>query len=235
MRRSKMLIAIAAMLEGLAPTARAGGETGAGDRAAVIEFLKESVIGRTVATPRMTWNRYGNKTEADIEEQSVIDNLAETARGFRFDLTFVTKGTFYDLDAEGRRILPGRPWSGTSVARYEIGERASTGRLTGFSYTLSTTNKQRRPDGTCWLVTAMRVVDGKLILEETLATYGDSPGPGGTYRPISADSKVVFSIVGGRLHEESDALTFDVDPDTLKRSPGRDKPLKVVWDEVADR
>jgi hypothetical protein len=150
-------------------------------------------------------------------------------------VTTVTRSTIYDLDKEGRRILPGRLRSGTIVVRYEIGERASTKKLTGYSRLLSTTLKDSRPTGTVRIITRMRLSDGKLTWESTRPGYYDTPAAGGKYKPASADSKVTVSLEDGKLREETELAYFDVDPETLQRSPSPFKTLTAVAKEIADR
>ena len=41
-------------------------------------------------------------------------------------MTSVSKETVYELDKDGKRILPGRDISGVSVIRFEFGQRASS-------------------------------------------------------------------------------------------------------------
>ena len=212
-----------------------GEDPGTGDRALVVKFFKEVVIGKTLVTPKMTFKWDDNKAEGELEDQFVYHNFAETAHGFRFDVTTVTKATIYDLDKEGRRIEPGRPWSGTVVACYEIGERASTNKLTGYTRVLSTTIKESRPTGTVRLVTGMKVADGKLTWDEARAGYVDSPSAGGKYKPVSSDVKVTLSLEDGKLRAESEVAYFDVDPDTLRRTPSQTKLPPLVSKEIADR
>jgi hypothetical protein len=193
------------------------------------------VIGKTIATPKTTFKWDGGKAEGELEDHYVYHNLSETAHGFRFDVTTVTNATLYDLDKDGRRILPGRAWSGAAVSRYEIGERASTGKLTGFSQILSTTIKDSRPTGTVLVVTGMRLSDGKLAMTAMRPGYSDAPAAGGKYKPISSDVKATLWLEDGKLRAEEEFTYFDVDPDTLKRSPSPQKPVTLVSKELADR
>jgi hypothetical protein len=62
------------------------------------------------------------------------------------------------------------------------------------------------------LITAARIVDGKLMLNETVPGYLDLLGPKGNYVPGSWDSKGTFSMVEGKLQAEWETTLFDVDP-----------------------
>jgi len=114
------------------------------DRTQVTKFLKDYVLNKTVATLKTTYKLDENKMESDYEDQTMFNNFTETAQGFSFDMTIVSKDTRYDLDKDGKRVQPGRDLSGTEVYRYEIVERVSTKKLTGAASLLSMTTKAPR-------------------------------------------------------------------------------------------
>jgi hypothetical protein len=210
-------------------------KTPATDREQVIKFLKDHVMGKTVATPRSTHKLDNDTMEADNEDQTTITNLTESAHGFAFDQTMVSKATRYDLGKDGKRILPGRDLSGTEVYRYEIVERVSTKKLTGTARLLSMTTKAPSRDGATMLLTGIKVADGKLYWNETLPGYLDFVAAGGKYKPGSWDATNVYSIEDGRLVVKSEYTIFDVDPDTLKRTPRADKIPPFVSKEITDK
>jgi hypothetical protein len=205
------------------------------DRAHVMKFLKQHVIGKTVATAKRTDKWDDKKMEFDYEDQVTFNNFTETAEGFSFDVTTVSKTTSYDLDKSGRRVLPGRDFSGTFVARYELCERASTKKLTGTGRVLSMTIKMPSQEGTAILVTGVKVADGKLTWNETLPGYTDTFAAKGKYKPSTWDGKYTFAAVQGKLQTEYDQTNFDVDPDTLKRTPMKDKLPPFVSKEVVQK
>jgi hypothetical protein len=198
-------------------------ESEATDRLMVSKFLKSHVMDKTVAKPKTTNKLDDNRMESEKEEQLTFNNFTETPQGFNFDETMVIKETRYDLDANGKRMLPGRDLIGTAVYRYEIRERVSTKKLTGTFRILSKTFNTPSREGVAILITAARIVDGKLMLTETVPGYLDLLGPKGKYVPGSWDSKGTFSMVEGKLQAEWETTLFDVDPDTLKRTPRKDK------------
>ena len=211
------------------------GKSDASDRAQVMKFLKEHVIGKTVATPKRTDKWDDKKMEVVYEDQTTFNNFTETAKGFSFDMTTVGKATIYDLDKDGKRVLPGRDFSGVVVARYELCERASTKKLTGIARTLSMTVKVPSQEGTVSLVTGVRLADGKLSWQETGPGYLDMLAAKGKYKPGTFDARIMFALVGGKLQTESDLTSFDVDPDTLKRTPTKDKLPPFVSKEIDQR
>jgi hypothetical protein len=205
------------------------------DRAQVMAFLKKHVVGKTLATPKTTIKFDDNKVEGDYEDQITFNNFRKTAESFSFDMVTVSKESRHDLDKDGKRVAPGRDTSGTTVWRYEIGERASTKKLTGTARIVSTTRKSPNQDGTVLLVTGVKVADGKLLWNETQPGYGDATAAEGKYKPASFDGKYTFSITDGKLRSESDFTIFDVDPETLKRTPVKSKPPLIVAKEIVQK
>lgn len=211
---------------------KAGDSAGTSDRTQVVQFLKKHVIGKTLVAPKKTFKWADNKMEGDLQGQMSYHNLTETAHGFSFHITTVTKQTLYDLDTEGKRLQPGRDLSGTHVARYEIGERLSTKKLTGTARLLSTTLEGVSLEGIAPLITGMKVADGKLRWNETLPGYVDLPVPGGKYKPGTSDETVTIALVSGKVQVEMEQTNFYVDPDTLKRTPTKEKLPLLVMTEV---
>jgi hypothetical protein len=195
----------------------------AGDRARVLKFLKEHVIGRTVVTPKTTFKVDDGKLEGEYEDLTSYTNLVETEQGFAFDVTTVSKDTRYDLDKDGKRTLPGRDLSGTEVFRYEFCERASTKKLTGTARLLSRTTKGASYEAVAILVSGVKVADGKLTWNETLPGYVDLTASKGKFKPGSWDSKSTMSVEKGKLVTEYETKRYDVDPETLKRTPTKDQ------------
>src|SRR5262245_53066047 len=96
------------------------GPARASDRTDVVKFLKDHVIGKTLVTPSIVSKANDGKLEETYEDQSTFGNFVETESGFQFDLTVKAKSVIYDLDKDGKRILPGKDQSGVTVFRYEI-------------------------------------------------------------------------------------------------------------------
>ncbi len=210
-------------------------ESEATDRLMVSKFLKNHVMDKTVAKPKTTNKLDDNRMESEQEEQLTFNNFTETPQGFNFDETMVSKQTRYDLDAGGKRILPGRDLSGTAVYRYEIRERVSTKKLTGTIRILSKTVNTPSREGAVILITAARIVDGKLMLSETVPGYVDLVAPKGKYVPGSWDSKGTFSMVEGKLQAEWETTIFEVDPDTLKRTPRKENLPPSIFKEFEQK
>jgi hypothetical protein len=203
-----------------------------GDRAEIVKFLKEHVMGKTLATPKTIFKVDGDKVEGEYEDRTIFNNLSETEHGFSFEVTTIMKDTRYDIDKDGKRIQPGRDLSGTEVFRYEFGERTSTKRVTGIGRMISRTTKGASFEGTAILVTGVKLANGKLSWNETQPGYVDLSASKGGYIPGSFDSKYLFSVVDGKLVTEYEAKRYDVDPETLKRTPTKDTLPPFISKEV---
>ena len=89
-----------------------------------------------------------------------------------------------------------------------------------------------RAGGTVVLVTGVKVAEGKLSWNETVPGYVDVMAAKGTYKPASFDASYTFSVVEGKLRTVYDEVFFDVDPDTLKRTPTKEKIPPMVANEL---
>ncbi len=210
----------------------------ASDRVRVAKFLKEHVIGKTIVTPKTTFKADNGKMEGEYQDFTSLQlNFAETASGFCFDYTTVSQETKrYDVDKDGKRVLPGRDGSGTEVYRYEFCERASTKKLTGTARPTTATTKTPSREGSVILMTGIKMADGKLIWEETLPGYVDFYAANGKYKPGSWDSRSTYSVVEGKLQlDYQETKRYDVDPDTLKRTPTNDKFPVFVSKEAGSK
>jgi len=129
--------------------ARADDPKGDTDRARLVRFLKDHVVGRTVATPTTTFKLHDNTMEGEYADRTSYGNLTETATGFTFDATSVSTETRYELDKTGKRVGPGKDVSGTEVFRFEFCGRASPKKVTGIGRLIAKTTRgptgRRRP------------------------------------------------------------------------------------------
>ena len=97
--------------------ARADDPKGDTDRARLVRFLKDHVVGRTVATPTTTFKLHDNTMEGEYADRTSYGNLTETATGFTFDATSVSTETRYELDKTGKRVGPGKEVYSSAGAR----------------------------------------------------------------------------------------------------------------------
>jgi hypothetical protein len=197
------------------------------ERTQVIKFLKDHVIGKTVvAAPVSTYTDQG-RIEGVYEDQTFFSNLVEKADGFCFDLTAIFMGTLYELD-KGQRVKSEGSLNAVRVYRYEMTERKSSGRLVGFAWFVSSTNTQPDPFSGIVFLARMWLESEALVVQETQAGYADVAVTGGAFKPIASDGKYRYAVEDGKLVVHYQQTTFDVDPETLMRTPTQDKfPVQV--------
>jgi hypothetical protein len=205
------------------------------EREQVVKFMKEHVMGKTIALPKTTMKWADDHLESDYQEQETFNNLNESVDGFSFDETDVRKATVYDVDKEGKRVGPGRDRSGTVVWRVELGERVSTKRLTGSARIISRTGKGASWRGLVFLVTVMKVADGKLVWHTVSPGYTDILTRNGKLKPGALDIETTLSIADGKLRGDYRLTEYDVDPDTFKRTPTKDQQPRMVYKEIQQK
>jgi hypothetical protein len=198
----------------------------------VVKFLKDHVIGKTVVAAPVTTRIDQGRTEGVYEDQTFFSNLVEKAQGFSFDLTVIFRGTLYQVDKGGQRGQPEGSLNAVRVYRYEMTERQSSGKLVGFARFISSTNAQPDPvSGTVFLA-RMGLEGGALAVHETQAGYADVAVAGGTFKSVASDAKYRYAVEDGKLVVQLQQATFDVDPETLKRTPTQDKFPTQVSKEI---
>lgn len=202
------------------------------ERARALEFLKSHVIGRAVGAAPVTTHTDHDVITGAYEEDAIFSNLVETANGFSFDMTTLARGTRYVHDKGGRQLLAEGTLNAVRVVRYEMTERRSSGHLVGFARFVSSTNTQPDPfSGTIFLV-RMWLKDGVLEVEENMAGYADFVSADGSFTPRAVDGKYRYAVEHGKLAVHYQQRTFDVDPETLRRTPTADRFPDQVSREI---
>jgi hypothetical protein len=209
----------------------ADGPKDASDRAAAVKFLKEQVVGKTLASALITSKTDDGKVEGSYEDRATISNFTESADGFEFDVVTESRETLYDLDAAGKRVMPGKDISGVRVWHVQVLERKSSHKLVGLDRLVSSTIKED-PYAGAFSTVQMEMKDGKLVIKETQGNYADFVAAKGGRNPVAADSVTTLWVEGGKLQARIEQTTFDVDPVTLKRTPTNDKFPPAVTKEL---
>jgi hypothetical protein len=229
--RARVLLGLTAALAVSAASWGQGerkGESSA--RARALKFLREHVIGKTVASGDTVFKYAGNKVEGVASGSDSFTNLVETPDGFKFDQLSVSKLTNYDLDKNGKRIQPGRNEDGLYLSRYQLTERRSTGHLVGTNRIISSTHKTYTAGYTAAVL--MEVREGGIQTREHSIFYDDFFAAKGKWKPGASEGRLRFSLKGSKLRVEGENLQFDVDPQTLKKTRTADPPMKWVSNQV---
>jgi len=197
------------------------------ERTEAIKFLRKYIIGRTVVAEAVTTSDDGGRLAVAYEDQTFFNNLVETADGFSFDLTALSRGTRF-VKGDRRGFLAEGTLDAIRVYRYEITERKSSGELVGYARYVASTNPQHDPfSGTCFL-SRISIAGGEFVVEDTQAGYCDFVSSDGSFRAVASDGKYRYAPKRGKLVVYYQQATFDVDPETMRRTRTKDKfPLQV--------
>ena len=198
------------------------------ERLQVVKFLKDNIIGKTVVSVPVNTSADQNRIEGVSEDQTFYSNLVEKVDGFCFDLTVIFRGALFALDKSGKRVQVEGSLNTVRVFRYEMTERNSTGKLVGFARFVSSTNTQPDPfSGTVFLA-RMWLEGDALLIQDNQAGYADVAVAGGTFKPIASDGKYRYALESGKLAVHFQQTNYDVDPETLTRTPTKDKfPIQI--------
>jgi hypothetical protein len=74
--------------------------------------------------------------------------------------------------------------------------------------------------------------DDQLTLKESGVLYGDMLAAKGEFKPGSSEGTTRLSLEEGKLRLDSDNAAIDVDPETLKRTPSKDKLPTITYMEI---
>jgi hypothetical protein len=203
---------------------------------AVMEFIEQNLIGRTLNSEPISARTDDGLAEVTYSDQTFFSNLVRRAAGFDFNLTTITLGRRFRLNADGQRTELAGSMDAVRLYRYEMTARVSTGQLLGFIRLVSSTNEQLDPlAGTCSQV-QMRLEDGALVVNERQIGYGDFPAPGGGRKPQALDYSHRYSVDDrGTLSAELEQEAFDVDPESFERRPSGDRIPTQTLRELVNR
>ena len=69
----------------------------------IIQFLEESIIGKTLFTDDVVYQLDNGKLEGVYSDKMVFSDLVKTENGFGFNMTTVTHELIYNVDEKGSR------------------------------------------------------------------------------------------------------------------------------------
>jgi len=183
------------------------------------DFLREHVMERTLV----------DEGEATIAESRLkvryrtrltFTGLAETSNGFSFREVGVVQKTKFDIDDEGQVVSEGINRDVAGVTEFHFAKRRSSDRVIGTVSNLEATSGGR-PVGVD-AIPRISLADGKLTMHRRGVLYDDYFSEGDTWRAGSADSVHEFWVEEGRLNLKVTSTYYDVDVETLERTPTGD-------------
>jgi Ca-activated chloride channel family protein len=186
----------------------------------VYRFLESHVIDRTLECQIIT-KITGDQVEAEFQRRAKYVNLVRTPIAVRFDAIVLIKQQNYDLDKDGQRLdKPPYIKDRSSVIRYTVRTAQSTGKLIGTS-ALVTSSMKEIVEGSGEALQVSLEGD-RLTMVGSTPLYDDYFAPGGKYKPGAGRTTNEFHVQDGKLRLRSHELGFDVNPETLIRTPNGD-------------
>ncbi len=194
----------------------------------VYAFVKANVIGKTLE--RKTTAKIANdKVEAEFVRRMQFLNLTRTAETISFHAIVIIKQKNYDLDDRGQRLdKPPQVTDRSLVTRYMVRQMKSTGKLVGsLTLLIFSTQEPGAPDGL-----QIGMEGGSMVMVQTTSLYDDFFGAAGAFKPGASRTKWTFSVEGGKLRLTTHDKAFDVDPETLERTPWKSERAPYVDNEI---
>jgi len=185
-----------------------------------LDFFSQYVLGKEfVISTQSEGNRQldGGKAEADFDRKTRYSNLAVSPEGFSFNVLYTIKQTNYDLDAAGKRILPGRVVDRTFASRHVFGRSKSTGKIVGHRGEIFNDSANANFGMARNMVLFME--DNKLVMITLPGGYSDFYAAGGKFKPGTIKIRTEFVVKDGKIISTSVSEVFDVDPETMQMTP----------------
>ena len=171
------------------------------------------------------------KVESDFDRKTRYANLTVTPGGFTFNALLTIKQTNYDLDADGKRILPGRVIDRTEVIKYLFGRSESSGKLVGHLEVLYSDSPNAKFGMTRNMLLFME--GEKLVMVSIPGGYHDFYAAGGKRKSATAKSRTEITVKDGKITRTAISEVFDVDTETLEMTPTGERSTLIDYSELA--
>lgn len=184
----------------------------------LLTYFKEKILHRPLKTDDVIYTLKEGKLEGVYTDTMTFSDLLITDNGFQFNMTTATQEKIYLLDAEKKRIAVEKDYTGTSVFRYELATRKSTGEITGYMRGLSTSVPNQTMEAVVYGVFDVRLENEQVKWKEQQLLYRDLPFDEGKYRPVAFDPEVRFFLEEDKLRFEYIPKLYDVNPKSLTKT-----------------
>lgn len=184
----------------------------------LVAFLRGNIIDRTLHTAPVEYALEGDELRGVYSDTMQFSGLEVSDTGVQFDMTTVTNEKIYGPDGGLRH-----DYVGTSVFRYRLAQRRSTGEVTGFMRCVSTTVREQTMDAVVYGVSGVRLEGGELRWSERQLMYRDSPSGDGKYKPVAFDFEIRFYSEGGKAVFEYVPTFWNIDPQSMEKTPAADQ------------
>ncbi|AIZ56972.1 hypothetical protein Mpt1_c11050 [Candidatus Methanoplasma termitum] len=195
----------------------------------IVDFLRKNVNGRTLYTDETTFAIEGGRLLLTYSDQISLSNMFFSKVKYTMDMFVVGKEKITDTKT-GNVI---KDTYSSSLYRYSVAKRQSTGAVTGIltlvaSSLMSDTAPEESIASVAWNI---KLENNEFSWIEEQMLYRDQIGFDGKYRPIALRTKCRIFVDNGNTVYVHDVECFDVDPETLVRTPSETKYPRFISKE----
>lgn len=201
----------------------------ADQRAQIVDFLRNQVMGRTVVG-RVTSSIDRGRLESVFERSTNFTRLIVSENGFGFDEVLRIRETIRPRGATESASVAVRQSDRLVTLRHQYSVRRSTGDVVGYA------REMAGSDGTLSAAAVVsravaQIQNGELTIRMSTVGYDDHVTVGG-FKAGGIQTQSKYSVRHGRLRRAQVNEYFAVDPQTLSRTPDRPEAELIVEDEV---
>ncbi|MCC8181354.1 MAG: hypothetical protein LIP23_10675 [Planctomycetes bacterium] len=197
----------------------------------VTEFLRASVLGRTLYTDELQYTLEKGALEGVYADQMTFSNLYESPTSLQYDLFVVSRERIYHCDTEGNRGELRKDFSGASLFRYHLAHRNSTGEITGYMQFISSSLLAVPAEAMASRVINLQCDGREMKWREEEIIYRDQPGKDGSFLPVSFEANCRLFSEAGKARYEYDGVYLDVDPQSHAKRPSSATYPKILSKE----
>jgi hypothetical protein len=202
------------------------------ERDRVFDFIQKNLIGKKFVHDYVARVASG-QVEGEYHGVFSYSHLVKTGTGLTFDLQFDGKRKLYDLDEKGQRLdRPPVVSENAGARRIELRPAKSTGKLTGYSHMISSSQEESIGRAMGVRVTSEK---GHLWIRRNSVNYSDLYDKAGKTKPGYWEIDSDFSIVDGNVVETVHETSRSIDIDTLKAGEIIDDFTHVFKEAGADK
>lgn len=188
----------------------------------IIDFLETYVNAKTLYTKELVYELENGALQGVYSDQVSFSNLKYSQTGFQFDMFIVSNEKIYLLGKNGKHEELRKDFSSVSLFRFELANRKSTNKVTGFFRFISASLKEVPAEAIVSAIYDVCLEDGVLYFKEDQTLYRDHPTVDGGYKPVAFQAEHRLFIEDGKLHYEYNGKCLGVDADTLCRNESGD-------------
>lgn len=183
----------------------------------ILDFLRNNVDGKTLYTDELTYQLDDGRLIGRYSDQMSFCNLRYSNSRFSMDLFAVSSEMIKERSTD--KMI--KDLTSSSMFTYNLSKRQSTGKVTGTMFFVSSSilSGPVPAESTASGIYNVVLNNNELSWTEDQMLYRDQPGTDGKMRAITFKAQCRFYVEEGSLNYEHKVECFNVDPDTMERTP----------------